>query len=95
MKVIRCSRCGAFIRSKDLRYLIGLHVTLDRDGFTEDELHDAQSRVEAARRNGESLAERFTCEKAFLVCEDCRDQFVDNPLGRFPEMMRPDPGFVQ
>jgi hypothetical protein len=95
MQVIRCSRCGGFIRSHELRYLIGLHVTLDRDGFTEQDLGDPCRRVEATRRVGESLDERFTCEKAFVVCSSCRDQIVDNPLGAYPEMMLPDLGFVQ
>lgn len=95
MKVIHCSRCGAYIQSNELRYLVAVHITLDRDGLGNASVTDTAQRLAAIRRTDETIIEQLACEKAFTLCGPCRDQFMDNPLGESLETAVPDRGFVQ
>ena len=94
MRVVHCSRCGTFIQKDELRYIVGVHVTLDIDGFTDLALAaEMAPHLVDNPEPEETLAELFTREMAFMLCQPCRDRFVENPVDRLTSP--PDLGFVQ
>jgi hypothetical protein len=77
-----------------MRYLIGLHVTLDIDGF-EPDVDGLARQLEAAQQAGESLDQLVAQDLAFTLCQTCRDDFVKNPIGRTTSHSHRDLGLVQ
>jgi len=93
MKVVHCSRCGIFLSQSELRYIVGVHVTLDLDGCGGD---GAAERLAHRMYEGdESLTELYSREMAFTLCPACRDRFVANPLDHPEEQVLHDHGLLQ
>ncbi|MBN1947699.1 MAG: hypothetical protein JW797_18685 [Bradymonadales bacterium] len=96
MRVDHCSRCGEHIASDEIRYIVGVQVTLDLDGFQGgvESAYEIAERLNAKQSCDESLSEVFSREMVFTLCKHCRDGFVDNPLGRQERLLCPDLGFI-
>jgi hypothetical protein len=79
-----------------MRYLVGVHVTLDTDGVA-DSSELAAEVLSQSEEGGveEALAQVFSRDMVFTLCSDCRNHFVANPLGRTAFGVAPDLGFVQ
>lgn len=97
MKVVRCSSCARFLHEADLRYIVGVHVTLDVDGLGHSP-SDVQSLAQAldqqdAEESG--LADVFCKDLAFVLCTGCRNDFVRNPLNRRGDEREADAGLLQ
>lgn len=94
MKVVRCSRCGEYIRAGELRYIVGVHVTLDTDGLADGaDVVGLATALSTNPDSDEALTEIFTREMAYTLCQSCRDLFVQDPLARPAGTL--DQGYVQ
>ena len=75
----RCSRCGTYIGSKDTKFIVNIHVTMDSSSETEI----LRSVADEFGTNQVEEIEDWICkEMAFLLCCGCRDYFVMNPLNQ-------------
>ena len=95
MRVVHCSSCGSFLQPDELRYIVGVHVTLDVDGFADPEACAYRVASQLDQRSSGSLADVFTKELAFTLCVACRNDFVSDPLHRPQELREPDHGLLQ
>ena len=95
MRVVHCSGCGSFLQPDELRYIVGVHVTLDVDGFVDSEATAYNIAEQLEQRSSSSLGDVFTREMAFTLCVSCSDEFVSDPLNRPQELREPDHGLLQ
>ena len=93
MKVVHCSRCGQFLAPSELRYIVGINLTLDLDGSSRTPESDPVAN--RLFEGGESLADLYYREMVFTLCSTCRDRFVNNPLDRPEELLAEDLGLLQ
>ena len=82
-----CGRCGKALPAGALKYIVRIKLFADFDG----ELHHQECReteniesllscIEDSIQ--EELEDDIYQEMAFLLCKDCREVFVRNPLSR-------------
>jgi hypothetical protein len=79
-----CIRCGKLLPSGSLKYIVDLRVYADFDGvlIDEEEVQDNIGRLlEAIEIKGQvELEEEVYLHQVYLICKDCRDRFLSNPL---------------
>jgi hypothetical protein len=85
-KKVRCIKCGKRLKKGGLKYNIKIQVASDFDGYLEDyskkPLDYLEKRLRMLEKDLEhktekELGEDVYIEKSFLVCEGCRDRFVE------------------
>lgn len=95
MNVVHCSRCGRFLGNDQIRFIVGMHVTLDVDGCQGGDRVAEQLAAHMNRAGESSLGEVYTREMAFVLCTPCRESFVANPLSTTDELPAVDLGLLQ
>ncbi|MCA9562977.1 MAG: hypothetical protein KC561_05785 [Myxococcales bacterium] len=96
MNVIHCSRCGNFIGTSEVRFVVGLHVTLDVDGLDNDDWTNALNISKSGTPDRlEEVHELVATEKAFTICSNCRSAFVSDPLGASAQNHDAEAGLLQ
>jgi hypothetical protein len=80
-----CLRCGKSLPRGSLKYIVDLQVYADFDGYLAEEGEDLELSLgkvleEAEGRDEEELEEEVYLRQLYLVCKDCRDRFLSNPL---------------
>lgn len=72
----------------DLRYIVRLEVyaaldpSEDESDDDRDHLQEIQNALERLDESNEGVRDEFYHQKRLDLCSTCRQQFVDNPLGR-------------
>jgi len=82
-----CSKCGENLYEGTLKYIVRIKVLADFDGHINSDNEAHADDLEALIRQMENstaevLENDVHQEMAFLLCKDCRDIFIRNPLNR-------------
>ena len=85
MTVQCCSKCGESLHNGRLKYIVRIKVLADFDGHISSEDQAEGDNLDALIGQIEGLAAKalendIHQEMAFLLCKDCREIFVRNPL---------------
>lgn len=85
-----CSKCGEQFQEGSLKYIIRIKALADFDGHIscEDaaEAQDLEALIgQIEKSTAKALENDIHQEMAFLLCKDCRDDFMKNPLNRSRE----------
>ena len=80
-----CIRCGKNLPPGSLRYVVDIRVSADFDGYLTDEKGNVEVGMEKLieeieQREEVDLTEEVYLHRVYLICKDCRDRFVSNPL---------------
>jgi len=80
-----CIRCGKNLPPGSLKYIVDLQVYADFDGYLAEEEGDVRSRIkrlveEIEQKDEADLEEEVYLRQIYLICKDCRDRFLSNPL---------------
>jgi hypothetical protein len=80
-----CVRCGKNLPPGSLKYIVDLQVYADFDGYLDEEEGDVRTRMkklveEIEQKDEADLAEEVYLRQIYLICKDCRDRFLSNPL---------------
>ncbi|MBI5167542.1 MAG: hypothetical protein HY998_07365 [candidate division NC10 bacterium] len=82
-----CAKCGKELPLGGLKYLVKIEVYADFDGYiAEEPLEDAELKMrelleDMAEIDPEKLERDVYWKELHLLCKDCRDRFLANPLG--------------
>ena len=80
-----CIRCGRNLPPGSLKYVVDLQVYADFDGCLPEEDGGLQVRMkrlveEMEFKDEVDLQQDVYLRQVYLVCKDCRDRFLSNPL---------------
>lgn len=80
-----CIRCGRNLPQGSLKYVVDLQVYADFDGYLPEEEGDLQVRMkrlveEMEFKDKAGLQADVYLRQVYLICKDCRDRFLSNPL---------------
>jgi len=80
-----CIRCGRRLPPGSLKYVVDLQVYADFDGCLIEEEKDIRTGIkrlleEIELRDEADLEEEVYLRQIYLICKDCRDRFLSNPL---------------
>jgi hypothetical protein len=84
---IYCSRCGRRLAPGGTRYVVTINVTADFDGYlgpgpgVGEVDFDEVFRM-AADKSEDELINEVAQKLSFWLCKPCRDEWVEEPLGR-------------
>lgn len=82
----RCEKCGRDLPLGGLRYVVKIEAYADFDGYLgEEDAEEVEARmrelVERLSERDPGELEREVYEKQiYLLCKDCRDHYLANPL---------------
>ena len=82
---IYCERCHIKLDEGLLRYLVTIHVAADFDGVLpgEGEIEDLEAFMRSIdREERDDLDHDVYQSKAFVLCHECKNSFIEAPLGR-------------
>jgi hypothetical protein len=80
-----CIRCGRNLPPGSLKYVVDLRVYAGFDGYLPEEEGDIQVRMkrlveEMEVKDEADLEGDVYLRQVYLICKDCRDRFLSNPL---------------
>lgn len=80
-----CIRCGRNLPPGSLKYIVDLQVYADFDGYLSEEEAEVGIRLrrileEVEQKDQEDLEQEVYLRQVYLICKDCRDRFLSNPL---------------
>lgn len=80
-----CIRCGKNLIPGSVKYIVDLQVYADFDGYLSAEEGEVQARIkrlleEIELKDEADLEEEVYLRQIYLICKDCRDRFLSNPL---------------
>ena len=81
----QCCKCGESLYEGSLKYIVRIKVLADFDGCIKSETEGDDLDALIGKMDGSSVEELENDvhqEMAFLLCKDCREIFVKNPLNR-------------
>ncbi|NOZ88032.1 MAG: hypothetical protein GXP49_17585 [Deltaproteobacteria bacterium] len=80
----RCSRCGKNLPQGSVKYIMKLTITADFDGFLEEKdtgSLDTEALLSSIHeKTEEELEDEVWIERVFLLCQECRNKIVHDPL---------------
>lgn len=80
-----CIRCGKSLPPGSLKYIVDLQVYADFDGVLPEEEGEVLPRMKRLVEEMElmdeaDLEKEVYLRQVYLICRDCRDRFLSNPL---------------
>ena len=80
-----CIRCGKNLPPGSLKYIVDLQVYADFDGYLPEEEGNIELRMkklveEMEVKDEADLQGDVYLRQFYLICRDCRDRFLSNPL---------------
>jgi hypothetical protein len=80
-----CIRCGRNLPPGSLKYIVDLQVYADFDGYLSEEEGEMETRLkrileEVEQKDEEDLKQDVYLRQVYVICKDCRDRFLSNPL---------------
>lgn len=80
-----CIRCGKDLPPGSLKYIVDLQVYADFDGYLPEEEGNIGFRMKRLVEDMEAKDEvdlqgDVYLRQVYLICRDCRDRFLSNPL---------------
>ena len=82
-----CDRCGIAIGTDDIRYIVTISVAVDDGGGIGEPIGDIEidEIIEQLKSIDPAELERGVHEEqSFILCLQCRQRFMSNPIGKSP-----------
>ena len=79
-----CDCCGEYLPEGSAKYTVHIQAVADFDGiiYTEDSPDQEEELTDGVYASVEEMGEEVFQEVAFILCENCKRKFLQDPFNR-------------